>query len=383
MDVIILAGGLGTRLRSVVSKVPKCMAPVVGKPFLSYLFQYLSHYDVSKVILSVGYLREKIYEWVDMHRDEYSFTIEYVEELEPLGTGGGIKLALQKATSDEVCILNGDTYFDVELSSMLKAHIESGKELTLALKPLEKFDRYGNVEIYGSTIAAFREKTYCEKGLINGGVYIINRNNHLMDGLPDKFSFEKSVLEPAASNNSLNGCVQNGYFIDIGIPEDYCKANSEFANIFRRIDEIDVDAFDTILMDRDGTINVHRLNDYVKNWDEFVFLPNVVETIAKWHKAGKRIIVVTNQRGVGKGAMTEAELQQIHQKMKEAIAGIESVYYCTALTSEDINRKPNIGMFNQILSDYPGITKDHTIMIGDSDGDMEFAKNCGIKGVRV
>ena len=94
MEIIILAGGLGTRLRSVVSEVPKCMAPVAGKPFLWYLLKYLARYDVSKVVLSVGYLREVIYKWIDEVRDDFSFGYDYAVEEEPLGTGGGIKIAL-------------------------------------------------------------------------------------------------------------------------------------------------------------------------------------------------------------------------------------------------------------------------------------------------
>ena len=107
MEVIILAGGLGTRLRSVVSEIPKCMAPVAGKPFLWYLLKYLARYEVSRVILSVGYLREVIYQWIDEVKDEFPFTFDYAVEDEPLGTGGGIKLAMDKIEGTEALILNG------------------------------------------------------------------------------------------------------------------------------------------------------------------------------------------------------------------------------------------------------------------------------------
>lgn len=102
MEVIILAGGLGTRLRSVVSEVPKCMAPVAGRPFLCYLLKYLTRYNVTRVILSVGYLREVIYKWIDEVKDDFPFDFDYAVEEEPLGTGGGIKLALSK-TSGMMC----------------------------------------------------------------------------------------------------------------------------------------------------------------------------------------------------------------------------------------------------------------------------------------
>lgn len=229
MEVIILAGGLGTRLRSVVSEVPKCMAPVAGKPFLWYLLKYLTHYDVDRVILSVGYLREVIFKWIDEVKDEFPFEFDYAVEEEPLGTGGGIKLALEKVNNDYALVLNGDTFFDVDLMLLYDAHVISRRAITLALKPMKNFDRYGtvNVEPITGAIHSFNEKQYCEEGLINGGVYVISKNAPLFEGLGEKFSFETAVLEPQCARNQLQGFVQNGYFIDIGIPEDYHRAQND------------------------------------------------------------------------------------------------------------------------------------------------------------
>ena len=236
MEVIILAGGLGTRLRSEVKDVPKCMAPVAGKPFLWYLLKYLTRFDVSNVILSVGYLREVIFDWVAEHKSEFPFTFEYAIEEEPLGTGGGIKLALSKAYDNEVVILNGDTFFDVELNDFVRLHSDSKKYISLALKPMKNFDRYGTVNLESNgVISAFNEKKYCAEGLINGGVYVISRNSPLFSGLPDKFSFETAVLEPQCVSGNLFGVIQNGYFIDIGIPEDYHKADKDFYEMFKNI----------------------------------------------------------------------------------------------------------------------------------------------------
>lgn len=230
MEVIILAGGLGTRLRSVVSEVPKCMAPVAGKPFLWYLLKYLSRYKVDRVILSVGYLREVIFKWIEEMKEVFPFEIDYAVEEEPLGTGGGIKLALDKATDERVLVLNGDTFFDVDLMQLYDAHMIGGKAITLALKPMRNFDRYGsvNMEPHTGTILSFNEKKYCKEGLINGGVYIISKSAPIFEGLGEKFSFETDVLEPQCSKHELLGIVQNGYFIDIGIPEDYQRAQSLF-----------------------------------------------------------------------------------------------------------------------------------------------------------
>ncbi len=234
MDVIILAGGLGTRLRSVVSEVPKCMAPVAGKPFLWYLLKYLTRYDVNRVVLSVGYLREVIFKWIDENKTEFPFEFDYAIEEEPLGTGGGIKLALSKIKSDSAFILNGDTFFDVNLNDLTKQHKSNGKDITLALKPMKDFDRYGTV-VYDektSFISAFNEKKHCDEGLINGGIYLVSTKSAIFEGLPTKFSFETAVLEKQCTLKNIDGVIQDKYFIDIGIPEDYRKADTDLKTLF-------------------------------------------------------------------------------------------------------------------------------------------------------
>lgn len=230
MEVIILAGGLGTRLREVVSEVPKCMAPVAGKPFLWYLLKYLTRFDVSRVVLSVGYLREEIFRWIDSVQDEFPFMFDYAVEEEPLGTGGGIRLAMSKVLANDAIILNGDTFFDVSLNELMEFHRLKPSAVTLALKPMYDFERYGRVvtDQVDGKVVEFKEKEYCKKGLINGGVYALNRLNLPMKDLPTKFSFEKEVLEPKAVEGKVFGLVQEGYFIDIGIPEDYRRAQEEF-----------------------------------------------------------------------------------------------------------------------------------------------------------
>ncbi len=149
-----------------------------------------------------------------------------------------------------------------------------------------------------------------------------------------------------------------------------------------KINEVDVEGYDTILLDRDGTINVHIIDDYVRKWDDFEFIPNVKETISHWTSVGKEIYIVTNQRGIGKGKYTDRDLADIHARMVseiEKVGGrINGIYYCSALTNEDIRRKPGRGMFDEILHDYPEVNPKRTIMIGDSDVDRDFAENCNI-----
>ncbi|MDR1556301.1 MAG: nucleotidyltransferase family protein [Tannerellaceae bacterium] len=231
MEVIVLAGGLGTRLRSVVSRVPKCMAPIAGKPFLYYLLQWLSKFNINQVILSVGYLHEVIGHWIVENRHVFNFKVDLSIENEPLGTGGAIRLALKKTNKNKVFILNGDTFFDIDLKAFNEQHKSNNAMLSVALKPMQNFDRYGNVLINNNLITDFKEKQFCSDGLINGGIYVVNKEYPFFEGLSDKFSFETEVLQSTANKNLIYGCVFDNYFIDIGIPEDYQRANNELVNI--------------------------------------------------------------------------------------------------------------------------------------------------------
>ncbi|MGB4843127.1 MAG: nucleotidyltransferase family protein [Ferruginibacter sp.] len=227
-EAIILAGGLGTRLRTVVNDVPKCMAPVAGKPFLFYVIDYLKSQGVESFIFSVGYKSEMIIDYVkEQHAElEWQFAIEE----EPLGTGGAIKLACSLATEKNVLVLNGDTIFKINVKELAAVQDSNETDCTLSLKPMKDFDRYGVVELNNdNSIASFKEKQFYTSGLINGGVYALNRNSFLKEQLPVKFSFEKDYLEKLFDQRKMQGFIQYEYFIDIGIPEDYKRAQVELA----------------------------------------------------------------------------------------------------------------------------------------------------------
>lgn len=236
MEVIILAGGLGTRLRSEIQNIPKCMAPVDGKPFLWYILKDLKEYsEVKRVILSVGHLREIIIDWISTIKEEFPFEFDYAIEEEPLGTGGGIRLAMKKVIEEEAVILNGDTYFDVDYNELVAIHrTQKDAKLTIALKPMKDFNRYGTVTTDKiGRILKFNEKQVCKEGVINGGVYVLSKDDSIFKEQPQKFSFEINVMQQKCGESGyLYGVVQNGYFIDIGIPEDYHKAEKEFSKLF-------------------------------------------------------------------------------------------------------------------------------------------------------
>lgn len=224
MEVIILAGGMGTRLREILPNLPKPMAPVNGKPFLHFLLNWLSQYPIDKIILSIGFKAEMIINYFGTSFND--IPLEYTIEEKPLGTGGAILYALKKTTSNNILIVNGDTYFPIDIKKFYDVHVKNESLLSVALKPMYNFDRYGSVECKGDIIIRFNEKKLQTSGLINGGIYLLNNQILNIRKFPEVFSFEKEVLEKEAGTFKINGFVFDLTFIDIGIPEDYYKAGS-------------------------------------------------------------------------------------------------------------------------------------------------------------
>ena len=231
MEAIILAGGLGTRLQGVIGAVPKCMAPVNGKPFLSYLFDYLNAQHCTRVILSLGYKHKTVIEWLE--DQDLFFELDYIIESEPLGTGGGILAAMEECETDHVAVLNGDTLFLTDLKQQMIFHKSNDAAVTLALKEMKNFDRYGAVQANSaSLITSFEEKKHQDTGYINGGAYIVSREAFIAMPFAEKFSFEQDYLEKYVKENKFFGFKSDSYFIDIGVPSDYEKAQEDLKTMF-------------------------------------------------------------------------------------------------------------------------------------------------------
>ena len=228
MEAIILAGGSGTRLKEVVSDVPKSMAIINRRPFLEYLFDYLISQGVKKAVLSVGYKHELI---SNHFKNRYrTLKLDYVVETEPLGTGGGIRLSLWKIDGLRALVMNGDSLFRFDYRSMFDFHLKKKADVTIALCNFNNTGRYGRVSINRNRrITGFSEKD--EKagpGLINGGVYIIEKYFLMEPEFRGRFSIEKDCFQHYYPDSRMYGYPVDGYFLDIGIPEDYNKAQHEF-----------------------------------------------------------------------------------------------------------------------------------------------------------
>ena len=226
MRALILAGGKGTRLRTVVSDVPKPMAPVCGKPFLDFLLKQLKDENVSSVIVSTGYMAEVIESsypegFEGMH-------ISFSRETTPLLTGGAIKKATQNLNSELLIVLNGDSFVKLDLEKISKFHREKGADITVLSVYMKDASRYGLLKLSSdSKVETFCEKKINSQGQINAGVYVFN-SNLLKDYNEDIFSFEEWL------NNNLvklkvYAFISEEDFIDIGVPEDYERAQRFFA----------------------------------------------------------------------------------------------------------------------------------------------------------
>ena len=227
MEAIVLAGGLGTRLASRLNQTPKSMAPVGGRPFLEILLDQLIAAGCSRIILSVGHLRDAILQrFQNRYRD---VPIDYAIEESPLGTGGAIRLALSQALEPSVLVVNGDTYLEADLSALARFHRSSRRSLTMAVVRVADTARYGGVLIEDQIISGFSEKGRTGPGWINGGFYVIDKSFPWHADLPARFSFETDVLVPFLSEIRPAAFRCEGYFLDIGIPQDFDRAQVELA----------------------------------------------------------------------------------------------------------------------------------------------------------
>jgi NDP-sugar pyrophosphorylase family protein len=238
-SALILAGGLGTRLRPAFAAGPKSLAPVRGKPFLDYLLGRLALSGVRDVILCIGYKAAQIQEYA-RDGEEWGLRIRYSVEEKLLGTAGALKKAEEHISGEEVFAINGDTYLDVDLARMLAFHRERSALVTIAAARVRDAERYGSLELGDSgRVMAFQEKIGAGEAargggtqLINGGVYVVSRKC-LASIRPDcTISLEKEVLPALITSEGVFGFVTDGFFVDIGVENDYNRAQTELTKRF-------------------------------------------------------------------------------------------------------------------------------------------------------
>ena len=369
-EAIVLAGGLGTRIRPVVQDIPKPMAPVGDKPFLYYILQNLVSQNIKKIILAVGYRYEAIFNYFG--NEFQSAELIYSTEDEPLGTGGGIRLAIEKTISSQVLIINGDTFYDLAFSDLESVHIKNKSDLTMCLKPMKHFNRYGTVTVDQNKVIGMKEKQPCEEGLINGGVYLMNKAIIEKYPIYRNFSFEKDFLEKEVSLLNFGAYIADNYFIDIGIPEDYEKAQKDFNTKKNK----------ALFLDRDGVVNIEK--NYVYKIEDFEFIEGIFEFCSYFQRNGYLIFIITNQAGIARGFYSTDDFKGLTDWMLSQFEKrdiyISKVYYCPHhpdITGPCDCRKPKPGMILQAEEEFY-LDLQQSILVGDFESDIKAGEIAGI-----
>ena len=377
---VILVGGLGTRLGTLVADVPKPMLPVAGRPFLWWLLREVSRYGISDVVLLTGHLSEVVEAALPALVSSLPRPLNIRISREPIraGTGGALHHAAA-LLADRFLLLNGDSLFDCGLGPALSIEAPDGVLGRLMLRAVADASRYGVVALDGARVTTFAARPEPgAAGVINGGVYVLQRR--LLDHVAPQCSLEQDVLPGLATAGHLRGILADGWFIDIGIPDDLARAQTELpARLVRR----------ALFLDRDGVCNVDH--GWVGTRERFEWIPGALDAMADAHRRGWHVFIVTNQSGVARGHYTEADVQSLHRWMQvEAMhAGgtIDDVRYCP--THPDAARpeyrrssdwrKPGPGMILDLLRAWE-LDPAQCLMIGDQPTDMQAAAAAGVPG---
>ncbi|UNK48883.1 nucleotidyltransferase family protein [Lysobacter sp. S4-A87] len=225
-EAIVLAGGFGTRLRPVVDQLPKPLAPVAGRPFVAWVLDHLAEQGIERVVMATGYLAEMIE--AELGDSWHGMGLAYSVEVEPLGTGGAIALARTKVTGEGVHVVNGDTYLRYSPRAIAELVVATGADMAMALAEVEDVSRYGAVTSAAGRVTAFSEKGQSGPGHINAGCYYLGAATLAALPAGHRFSFENDVLMPGAHDHRVAAYTETSGFIDIGVPEDFHRAQDIF-----------------------------------------------------------------------------------------------------------------------------------------------------------
>jgi D,D-heptose 1,7-bisphosphate phosphatase len=374
----ILCGGLGTRLGALTAATPKPLLAVAGRPFVEILIEEAVRQGVRDVVLLAGFAAPEIHRFADGLPDrlELDFRIRVSVEPHRAGTGGALFHA-ERLLAERFFLLNGDSWFDIPLAELAAAQGEAIG--ALSLRRLADTDRYGIVELMGRRIGAFGPaRSASGAGLTNAGVYVFDRA--ILSHLTADCSLENDVLPELAASRNLVGFEREGYFLDIGIPADFERAQDEVPRHRIR---------GAVFFDRDGVLNINH--GHVGTVDRFDWIDGAREAVRRVNRAGLYAFVVTNQAGIGKGYYTEADYRAVRAHMAEELtavgAHLDDERFCpdhpeavvAAHRRHSDWRKPGPGMLRDLMRRWP-VDPARSFMVGDKPSDMEAARAAGIPG---
>ena len=398
-QVVILAGGKGTRLKEVSGDLPKPMVPILGRPLLQYLIERCVEHGITDIKLLVSYKREVIKDYFG-DGSQYGAFIKYIIEDTPRGTAGALIDALPEL-NNQFLVIYGDTFFDIDLGAFWGFHQKQMGDASIFLHPNDHPHDSDLVEVDAGLrvqkIHPYPHDTQWRQNLVNAAVYMFNKEAlQGVDFASNKPDIAKELFPLMLSvGKGIYGYISTEYIKDMGTPKRLSKVERDITSgkvEFLKKKKPKV----AIFLDRDGTINqeVNHLSDV----DQFEIIDGVSEAICQINAAGILVVVVTNQPVISRGDLKESELQIIHNKMDTLLgkqgAYIDRLYYCPHHTDSgfegeiakfkfDCNcRKPKIGMFEQARDDL-NIVLGESWMIGDSTRDILAAQNAGMKSILV
>ncbi|MGE4503896.1 MAG: HAD-IIIA family hydrolase [Desulfovibrionaceae bacterium] len=374
-QAVILAGGKGTRLGGLTAQTPKPVLPVGGEPFINHLLWNLGRHGITDVIVSTGFQHDVLLAELE-RRPVPGVRLRFVREEEPLGTGGGLRNCLP-LLDERFFVLNGDSIFDMNyLDLALRAG--SGRGVAaMGLRRVDDTTRYGRVEVRGELVSSFREKGESGPGFINSGIYCLT-SDIVRELPPGASSLEAELFPRLAGEGRLAAGVYDGFFIDIGIPEDFERAQTAVPEWRRK---------PVLFLDRDGVLNVNH--GYVHTRARWTWCRGAREAVKLANDSGALVILVTNQAGIGRGYYPPetffALMDWVRGELAAVGAHLDAVYHCPHHPEEGLGeyrqrcscRKPEPGMLLRAVADWnPDMRR--SLMIGDSPKDMEAARRAGV-----
>lgn len=377
---MILCGGSGTRLGALTVQTPKPLLPVSGRPFLDVLLLELGRHKIEEIIFLAAFEFEQISDYARDNPIARRFGMKLKVSIEPerAGTGGAVHHARSLA-DHEFLLLNGNSWFDINLLSLPDPDSLTSTDVTIAIREIEDASRYGVVEVAGERITEFLERPRQPgPGLVNAGVYRVS--DRIFSALEPKCSFERDTLPKLAAQNRLSAVARQGYFIDIGVGETYARAQAEIpAQQNRR----------AIFFDRDGVLN--HDHGYVGQIDRFEWIDGSRDAIRALNDQGYLVFIVTNQSGVARGYYTEDDVVRLHAHIDGELriggAHFDDMRYCPYHTAGTVERyriahpwrKPQPGMLIDLLANW-NVDRAGSAMIGDQPTDMAAAAAAGLRG---
>jgi D,D-heptose 1,7-bisphosphate phosphatase len=375
---------MGTRLGALTAHTPKPILPCGDRPFLAWLMREFVRFGVEEFLLLTGHLSAEVEARVQALAALLPRRARIVVSEEPVraGTGGAVFHARERL-DERFLLCNGDSLFDCNVAALLSAAAEDGADVVgrMVLRRLDDASRYGVVEINGDRVREFRERPVPDTpGTINAGIYLFDR--HLVDELAPTCSLEADVMPRLAARGALRGTIGEGYFRDIGVPEDFARAQQEIPRVLHRR---------ALFLDRDGVVNVDH--GWVGTRDRFEWSPGARESIRATTEAGWHVFVVTNQSGVARGHYDEAAVAALHAWMTDEVrrAGgtIDDIRYCPfhedafvpAYRRASDWRKPAPGMLLDLMRAWE-LDPARCVLIGDQPSDMAAAAAAGIAARR-